>query len=75
MLQHTPCSVNFVDFMTYTFKTDSNCPSWRDVSFRKFIIERVRCISCFALPEIRDKMAVTYANYVIKGVQIFYGIV
>ena len=26
------------------------------------------------LPEMRDKMAVTYANYVINGVQIFYGI-
>ena len=29
----------------------------------------------FSLPEIRDKMAVTYANFVINGVQIFYGIV
>ena len=29
----------------------------------------------FSLLEIRDKMAVTYANFVINGVQIFYGIV
>ena len=35
----------------------------------------MRILRSTSLPEIRDKMAVTYANYVVNGVQIFYRIV